>query len=51
MDKKNNLTPYRIPEGFDPFSTADTARALTDAVHHLVTDGEMIARPAPRFAF
>lgn len=45
MDRKNNLTP-----GFDPFSTADTARALTDAVHHLVTEDEMIERPAPRFA-
>lgn len=31
MDRKNNLTSYRIPEGFDPFYTADTARALTDA--------------------
>lgn len=51
MDRKNNLPTYRIPEGFDPFSTADTARALADAAHHLVTEGAMVERPVPRHAY
>lgn len=50
MDRKNNLSPYRVPENFNPFSTADTARALTDAVHHLVTEGKMVERPSPKYA-
>lgn len=50
MEKKNNLTSCHLPEGFNPHSTADTIRGLTDAVHHLVTEGEMIEQPAPKHA-
>ena len=46
----NKDTSYRIPEGFNPFSAIDTVRALTDAIHHLATEGELIERPAPQHA-
>jgi len=51
MDRKNNLPTYRIPEGFNPYFAADTIRAITDAIHHLVTEGEMNNRPLPAHAF
>ncbi len=36
MEKKIS---YRVPQGFNPFSTADTCRGLTDAVHHFLLEG------------
>ncbi|HEX7046376.1 MAG TPA: hypothetical protein VF275_02220 [Gammaproteobacteria bacterium] len=51
MDKKNNSTTYRIPEDFNPYISADHVRALTDALHQLVTEGEMTQRPAPQTAY
>ena len=46
----NNRT-YRMPEGFDPFDSVNHIRALTDALHQLVTEGEMTQRPAPQAAY
>lgn len=37
MEKKNST--YRMPEGFNPFSTADAVRGLTDAIHHHTLQG------------
>lgn len=34
-------TAYHLPEGFNPFFSADRVRALTDALHQLVVDGEI----------
>lgn len=47
---EDNHTPYRMPEGFNPFAAVDTVRALTDAIHHMVTAGELIERAAPKHA-
>lgn len=41
----------RIPENFNPYISADHVRALTDALHQLVTEGEMTLRPAPQRAY
>ncbi|HEX7029179.1 MAG TPA: hypothetical protein VF254_01155 [Gammaproteobacteria bacterium] len=51
MDRKNNSTTYRIPEDFNPYVSADHVRTLTDALHQLVTEGEMTLRPAPQTAY
>ena len=37
MTKKD--TPYRMPEGFNPFSAADAARGLADAIHWMHFEG------------
>jgi hypothetical protein len=49
MNKKD--TNYRMPEGFDAVTTVRNAKALTDAAHQLVTEGEMTSRPAPQEAY
>ncbi|HEX7030868.1 MAG TPA: hypothetical protein VF254_09735 [Gammaproteobacteria bacterium] len=45
MNKKN--TTYRVPEGFNPFATADTIRGLTDAVHRFLFEGPGTLRKIP----
>lgn len=49
MDRKNSS--YRVPDGFNPHVSIDHVRALTDAVHQLVTEGDMTGRPAPQAAY
>lgn len=45
MNKKDNT--YRMPEGFDPYSTADAIRGLTDAVHQFLFEGPGVERIIP----
>lgn len=49
MERKNSTC--RMPEGFNPHICIDRARALADALHQLVTEGEMTQRPAPQAAY
>ncbi|HEX7046238.1 MAG TPA: hypothetical protein VF275_01525 [Gammaproteobacteria bacterium] len=37
MDKKNST--YRMPEGFNPYSTVNAVRGLTDAIHYTLLEG------------
>lgn len=37
MERKNST--YRMPEGFNLYSTADAVRGLTDAVHYTLMEG------------
>lgn len=39
MDSKNNIPTYHIPEDFNPYSTIDAIRGLTDAIHRLLFEG------------
>ena len=39
MDKKKSSTAYRIPENFNPYSTINAIRGLTDAIHRLLLEG------------
>lgn len=36
--KKKNIA-YCIPEGFNPYTTADTIRGLTDSIHFILLEG------------
>lgn len=45
MNKKD--TSYRIPEGFDPQSTINAVRGLTDAIHQFLLEGPGTARVIP----
>lgn len=38
---------YRVPEGFNPYVSADAARGLIDAVHHFLFEGPGTARLIP----
>jgi len=42
---------YRVPEDCNPFISADRVRALTDALHQLVPEGDVTRRPAPHSAY
>lgn len=38
---------YRMPEGFDPHSTIDAIRGLTDAIHQFLLEGPGTQRVIP----